>query len=317
MKKLLKIHLTCVLVLQILIATAANEIVVDASGLESDSPIMIVESGVLNKVLENGIVKFEVEYLPTLIRLVSINKSRVTTHRLIWLTEKNLRIEGSLEEDKLSLFPTNEGQPEADEVLKGLPDIEENRELAISKPNLVYIATTLQWQKSHYLEKLIRNIRPADKDFWATTKIKTYLIDLKNIGYDKTTQQFDHMTAVNTNGKSQKFEHQRQKFLLIDFSSSGCKPCLADIDELVELYEEHQDNLEILTVWNDPKQEPWLKIAKKQKDKIIWTSLRDESGVIFNTFEIDVFPTYILVSPEGMVMRRWKGSRIKKIKKYL
>jgi len=318
MKVLLKIILTGVFFIQPFSTFAENVVKIDVSNVVTNSPLFIFESGILSDSDANGIIKIKVDNLPTLVGLVSVKKGKVTTHKLIWLTVNTLLIEGSLTEKTIHLQPASESQYIADNILNfGLPDIVTYDKRAPSKPILVYISTTLKWQNSEYLKKVIEKTNSTEKEFWATTKISNYLNNLQSIGYDKSTQQFEHLTAINKNGKSQKYERLQQKFLLIDFSSSVCRPCLEDIDELVDLYKKHQNNLEILTIWDDPKQESWLNIAKKQKEKIIWTSLRDDSGVIFKSFEIDVFPTYVLFNSEGKIIKKWKGSKIKNIEKYL
>jgi glutathione peroxidase-family protein len=160
-------------------------------------------------------------------------------------------------------------------------------------------------------------ITEADDNFWAVEKIKTHLTVLDNMGYDAKDELFQYLTASDENGESVDYRQTENKYLLIDFSSSGCRPCLIDIDKLVTLHDDFKDELEILSIWDDPKLEAWLSIGKEQKDKIMWTSLRDDSRAVFKTFDIDVYPTYLLIGPKGQVVKRWKGAGIDKVRNYL
>ena len=304
-----------------ILALQATEIQIDVSQLKRDSPIFLVESGVqLNRIPESGILKINIENLPTLIKFVSLKKSKIVTHQVIWLTGTALKIKGSIDDNKIELFPNDIAEQldfDIENKWKQV-DVANKKGYTVSKPFLVYLLNNLKFQETEHVKAIVEKIPENERSFWATTRIVKYLNDLESIGFDPSKKEFKrNITATNKKGEQQLFEKPNNKFLLIDFSSSSCRPCLEDIDKLVALNKDFRDKLEILSVWDDPKQETWLSIAKKQKDKITWVSLRDDSQAIFERFKINVYPTYVLIDPNGNVVKKWKGSGIDKVRKYL
>jgi len=297
----------------------ANEVEIDLRNLEERSSVFVTDMSELSSIPESGVLKIKVENLPSLIKIVSIVKSKVVTHKTIWLTGNILKINGSIADNTVELSSTEAGKILADDIENEWHkiDLDKNPEYISSKPFLVYIANKLQFQKTDYLNKLVEKFSENELDFWAGAKIITYLENLENIGFNPLKNQFEHIAAINKNGEKEVYNRIQGSFLLIDFSSSGCRPCLEDIDELVRLKDDFSSDLEILSIWDDRKQDSWLNTAKKQKDKIVWTSLRDESLAIFEKFEINSFPTYLLIDPTGQVVKKWKSPGTKKLRKYL
>jgi len=296
----------------------ASDVSIDATNLQYSAPIFISEGGVLNRIPESGMLTIKVKSLPTIIKLASLEKSRVKTHKTIWLTGTTLKISGSKDE-VIKLSPANSGEIMPDDIEEEWKQI--NIEIASgftpSQPFLVYLMNSIKFQETDYVRQIVNQIPEKESEFWAAESLITYLEELESIGFDPSKKQFENLTAINKKGKKEQFNRPEGKYLLIDFSSSGCRTCLTDIDKLVELKEDFDSDLEILSIWDDTKHESWLNIARKQKDKISWVSLRDDSQAIFKKFDIDVYPTYVVINSDGHVEKKWKGSGIEKIRKYL
>ncbi|MGB6035199.1 MAG: TlpA disulfide reductase family protein [Cryomorphaceae bacterium] len=296
----------------------AIEVTIDASQLEGKASIFISESGISQRIPETGRLTLEVDNLPTILELNSINKGKINTLISIWLTGESLAIEGAIEENKFSVSPAESGR-----VLTMAPEDEwkdffkGDNQANPSPQLLVWLTNMIKFQKTEDLQKVVDRIGEENQRLWASDEIRTFLAEMKNVGYDSENGTFQSLSASDKNGETVEYKRPENKYLLIDFSSSGCRPCLADIDKLVQLQKDFESKLEILSVWDDPKLEAWLSIGKTQKDKITWTSLRDDSRAVFKTFEVDVYPTYLLIDPQGEVVKRWKGSGIDKVRKYL
>jgi len=297
----------------------ADEVKINLSKLKSNTTIFLTEGEKLHKVPESGIVKIEPEYLPTLIEINSLRGSKFKTHASIWLTGNALNIKGSIDDGTIRVSPASNGeimerdlQKEWKRYRKGKDNLSSNWE-----PLLVYVVNHLQFIKPVDLNKLIEQLPEEGLKFWAGREITEFLHDLDQIGYNASEEQFEHLTALNKDGISERYERPRDRYLLIDFAASWCKPCLDEIDNLAELHRKYSVSLELLSIWNDPDHSTWLNSAKKQKSKITWKSLRDEMGAIFEAFDINTYPTYLLINPEGKVVKRVKGAYLKKIEKYL
>ena len=265
------------------------------------------------------VLTVEAGQLPTLMKLSILNKHKLIDKKMIWVFNPNVKIEGPLENSgSLKILPENDEQIIADKIfIKVAKGQEVNDDLAFSKPYLVYLAQEKQFYGKDYINRILTSMPDQLKNFWAYKVLNKYLKDLEQIGYDAENKHFTYLTAINKLNEEQKFEMKDDKNLLIDFSFSGCPPCIVDIDKLVKLNKELNDQLDILTVWNESDYEIWINSSKKQKDKITWLSLMDKNGSVIKAFGVKVFPTYILINKNGDVLKKWTGKFPKNIKKHL
>lgn len=315
-----KIRFISLFMFSMVLKANAIDIVIDASQLTSSDPIFIKDGSMGYSIPSSGIINAQIENLPALITIFSMKRSgKHINHKTIWLTGNTLTIEGSIDKNEVKISPLSSGKILDDNIQKEWSRLNEksSMEELSSKPYLVHIANKIAFQKTEYLKVLVHKIPEKEHDFWATAKIISFLNSLENIGYDPANKTFEFLRAMNKNGDKELYQMPKNKFLLIDFSSTSCKPCLADIDKLLLLHNDFKKKVEILSIWDDPTQETWLNIAKNQKDKIIWKSLRDDSQAVFKKFEIDVFPTYVLINPQGQVVKRWRGTKIEKVREFL
>jgi len=300
------------------IKLSATEVTIDVSKLEGKSSTFIGESGILQRIPDSEVVLLNVENLPALITVSSIQKGKISILSTIWLMSDSLSISGSVTNERFQLSPEKNGkilQEDLEDEWKSF--LKNTPKASASRPLLVYVLSKLKFQKTEDLKTLAFSVEADDADFWAAEKIKIHLSELDDMGYNSEEELFQYLSAYDKKGNSVTFHRPDKKFLLIDFSSSGCRPCLQDIDKLVSLNADFVEDLEILSIWDDPKQAAWLSIGREQKEKITWTSLRDESHAVFTKFEVDVYPTYVLIDSQGKVVKRWKGSGIDKVRKYL
>ena len=288
-----------------------GEVQINTLGISSSSAFLTFDN-------ETELI-VEVEHLPTLLKLSILNKHKLIDKKMIWAKNTNIKIEGLLDStESLKILPENDEQLIADKILKKATKNQEvDDDLAFSKPYLVYLVQEKQFYGKEYINRIVTNMPEQLKNFWAYEVLSKYLKDMESIGYDPKNKHFTHLMGINKMNEEQKFEMKGDKSLLIDFSFSGCLPCIVDIDKLVKLNSELNDQLDILTIWNESDYEMWMNSSKKQKDKITWLSLMDKNGSITNTFGIKVFPTYILIDKNGNVLKKWIGKLPKNIKKYL
>ena len=92
-----------------------------------------------------------------------------------------------------------------------------------------------------------------------------------------------------------------RKFVLIDFWSTWCGPCLRAIPELNKFKKDFEDDLIVIGI-SDEAQE---KVEKLTKPKIEYFSAIDTEKKMYNSLEIRGIPHCILIDPDGIV--RWEG----------
>lgn len=120
-------------------------------------------------------------------------------------------------------------------------------------------------------------------------------------------------------------EHERKiyykefkgKWLLIDFWSTGCIPCIKEFPALSDFYENHKDKINVIAVSVDNKFKRYKKSAKKYKIKLphffggytyanpifnlnIRTYKGKDGSYSFRTMT----PQYVLISPEGTIVEK-------------
>lgn len=111
------------------------------------------------------------------------------------------------------------------------------------------------------------------------------------------------------------------KYRLLEFSFTGCKPCLEALPEIKEIHDRFGEELVVISVWNDRSKDTWLNTAKKHKALITWTDLWDEAGYVTKLYQVNVWPTYMLIDPDGQIEQiwtsYWKGRILRKIENLL
>ena len=107
-------------------------------------------------------------------------------------------------------------------------------------------------------------------------------------------------------GNKRRLSDFKGKFILLDFWSMGCGPCIAAMPEMKELTEKYGDRLAIVSLSID-NDKAW-KEASAVYD-ITWNNLSDgmEMNGIAAAYGVASFPHYTMISPEGVIVESWAG----------
>jgi peroxiredoxin len=123
-------------------------------------------------------------------------------------------------------------------------------------------------------------------------------------------------------GQNHRISDFNNKYILLDFWSMACYPCILAAPEMREVTEKYKNELNIIGINLDTRKNLWEEATKR--DSITWINLSDGKGVYggaYHIYGISGFPTYILIDPKGMVVERWmgfeKGIFNNKLSKYL
>lgn len=110
------------------------------------------------------------------------------------------------------------------------------------------------------------------------------------------------------------------KYILLDFWSSGCGPCIMALPEMKEIQEQYKERLTIISLSSDTKSR-WK--AASAKHEMTWQNLNDlkQTAGLYAKYGVRGIPNYVLISPEGKIMKIWsgygKGSLKLKMRRYL
>ena len=99
----------------------------------------------------------------------------------------------------------------------------------------------------------------------------------------------------------------RGKYVLIDFWSRFCGPCIAEFPVMADFYERHKDKLVMISLTTDDEK-AWRECT--HHSEITWLNLCDGKGMygLAGSYGLQALPTLVLISPEGIWLKRWVGS---------
>lgn len=101
------------------------------------------------------------------------------------------------------------------------------------------------------------------------------------------------------------------KYTLLDFWGTWCKPCISIIPELVDIHKRYPTlNLVSVAVEGSMNDLPKLKKLTKEL-QMDWThvcQLHGDTSSIASSFNVSAFPTTIIIDPTGKIVYRGSGS---------
>ena len=133
--------------------------------------------------------------------------------------------------------------------------------------------------------------------------ITTYLFPFKVV---KVGDMIPNLELKDTSGNTHRLQELKGKYILLDFWSNGCGPCVMAIPEMGEIAAQYADCLAVVsisidtdTTWREASQEhpiTWFN----------WNDGRGEQGIYAHYYQGGI-PSYTLLSPEGVVVKQWVG----------
>jgi thiol-disulfide isomerase/thioredoxin len=97
------------------------------------------------------------------------------------------------------------------------------------------------------------------------------------------------------------------KVVLLDFWGTWCPPCVRAVPSLRKLHEAHaNDSFVIVGISSDKDPKVWS--AFTAKNGMVWPQYWDANTRMQRTFEVKVFPTYVLLDGDGIERLRVSGA---------
>ena len=183
------------------------------------------------------------------------------------------------------------------------------------------LAQSVKYTKDYpYKEEAIalyNNLTEEQKQDRLAQEAYTMLFPPQHVEVGKEMADTD---LFDLQGNKHHLAELKGKYILIDFWSSGCGPCIMAIPEMGELASTYKDKLNIVSISTDNKN-VWERASKEHP--MTWNNWNDLKGNagIYAQYDQSGIPNYTLISPEGIVLEQWmgygKGSLKKKIGEYL
>ena len=147
-------------------------------------------------------------------------------------------------------------------------------------------------------------LNPMEKSSLQATEIYQLLYPPVTV---KIGEKIADTLLEDLDGKTHHLADYKGKYLLIDFWSIGCGPCIAAMPEMKKLHDSTSKNLTVISFSLDQKKDTWKKASDQLK--MNWLNFSDGKGMtgFASKYGVSGIPHYILVSPEGVLLDSWVG----------
>ncbi len=106
------------------------------------------------------------------------------------------------------------------------------------------------------------------------------------------------------------------EYYLIDYWYSHCGPCIAGFPRLKEIYNRfHTRGFDIVSISIDQQNDELDYITAIKKHDLIWNHIWDKGGVVATKFNINSFPTYILLDKNDRIINN--AIRVNELEEFL
>jgi thiol-disulfide isomerase/thioredoxin len=175
--------------------------------------------------------------------------------------------------------------------------------------NLAWLVEPSKKDKGYYgelrkkVETLYGKMSEEDKNtsYGAYITAKLFPPTVVGVGDDFVDADF-----FDINGNTKHLSDYLGKYLLLDFWSSGCGPCIMALPEMKEISETYKEKLIIVSISLDTDVR-WKEAMEKHDTP--WANIRDPKayGGLAANYGVSGIPNYVMISPEGKVVDKWMG----------
>ncbi len=150
---------------------------------------------------------------------------------------------------------------------------------------------------------LYEKLTPEQKELPAAQDIKFSLfppekVEVGDAMADATLKAFD--------GSMHTLSDYLGKYIVLDFWSSGCGPCIMSMPELKALGEKYPETLKVIGINTDTSEEGWRKGTEMFKPSYLNLNAPPTSD-IDERYGVNGIPHFVVVSPEGVIVESWTG----------
>ena len=166
---------------------------------------------------------------------------------------------------------------------------------------ILSLAHQVSLGKKEYREAVLRlyeRLSNEQKTSRAGMETLNYLNPVKTVSSGSPVPSYEYF---DKNGKSVRVSDFAGKWVLVDFWSSGCGPCIESIPELGAVSNEFKEKLAVVSISLD-SENPWKEASREHG--IFWNDWNDPKGTSgsVRAFGTNGIPTFVIVSPEGIIV---------------
>ena len=166
---------------------------------------------------------------------------------------------------------------------------------------ILSLALQVSMGKKEYREAVLRlydRLSDEQKTSRAGMEALNYLNPVKTVSAGSPVPSYEYF---DKNGKSVRISDFAGKWVLMDFWSRGCGPCLKAVPELGAVSNEFKEKLAVVSISLD-SENPWKEASREHG--IFWNDWNDPQGASgsVRAFGTNGIPTFVIVSPEGIIV---------------
>ena len=152
-------------------------------------------------------------------------------------------------------------------------------------------------------EELYSRMSENDKKTDLGVLTTVYLFPLARVSVGDNMPDAD---LLDVDGNTKHIADYLGKYLLLDFWSHGCVPCILALPEMREVAETYSDKLTIISISFDLDAR-WKEAMVKHD--MPWVNIRDPKGMggLASNYRVSAIPHYVMISPEGKIVDKWVG----------
>lgn len=204
-------------------------------------------------------------------------------------------------------------------------ELEYMKEAPISKvwiDKLLLYASMMKYETvmpyKEEVESLYARMPEAEKQTDAGQEITAYIYPPSVVGIGDMMVDGE---LYDVNDSLRHISEFKGKFILLDFWSSGCGPCVESIPEMEKIIDTYKDKMAVIGISEDPKAR-WKEYVKtKGIGGNQWNELRRGRTGLAVSYQVKGIPHYVLIAPDGKIQDIWSGygsgSLLEKVKKNL
>ena len=123
--------------------------------------------------------------------------------------------------------------------------------------------------------------------------------------YTLSARPFDYLTLPNEKGEKINLSEFKGKWLAIDCWVTWCAPCIQQMPSFEKIIlNEKYKNVNFVSVSADEDVQKWQTFVKAHHFKSL--QLIDANSIMTNAWDTYIYPTYLIISPEGKIV--WRGT---------
>lgn len=150
------------------------------------------------------------------------------------------------------------------------------------------------------IEKLYQSLSPAVREMPSAKKYEAYLQKIAQATKDAQAPDF---ALLDTAGITIKLSSFKGKYVLLDFWASWCGPCMAEMPNIVRVYNKYKNKkFTVVGISSDAPEKPEKWMTAIRTNKLFWTQLIEDKGMAARMYNVTSIPRNFLINPEGKII---------------